>query len=163
MWGWEGSVERAQSPPPAPTFLGCCSGEGPQPELLHAEASLRLQERSVSGGLAAGRIRELEGALQDWHPCPLRGPAQGQDCRPVGSCSFLLPSTPRAFPAQGSRQLPHVLMEAGVSMATLTSRAWSPGTLPPAPRAWFGSSPRPRGVGAAALSSLILATRGTQV
>ena len=68
------------------------------------------------------------------------------------------PSLPR-----GLLQLPHVLMEAGVSMATLTSRAWSPGTLPPAPRAWFGSSPGPRGVGAAALPSLILTTRGTQV
>ena len=101
VWGWEGSVEGAQSPPP-PTILGCCRGEGPQPELFHAEASLRLQERSMSGGLAAGRIRELEGALRDWHPRPLRGPAQGQDCRSVGSCSFLLPSTPRAFPAQGS-------------------------------------------------------------
>ena len=99
-------------------------------------------------------------------PLPSRGPRSGAGPQ-AGVVLLFSASLHPAEPSlpRGLQQLQHVLMEAGVSMATLTSRAWSPGTLPPAPSAWFWfcSSPGPRGVGAATLPSLVLATRGTRV
>lgn len=97
-------------------------------------------------------------------PLPSRGPRSGagpQAGRVLLFSASLHPAKP-SLPG-GLLQLQHVLMEAGVSMATLTSWAWSPGTLSPAPSAWFCSSPGPRGVRVATLPSLALATRGTQV
>ena len=95
VWGWEGSVEGAQSPPPPPS-LAAAVGKGHSLSCFMPRHLSDCRRGACLSGGPGHRPDKRAGG------CPLGGPAQGQDCRSVESCSFLLPSTPRAFPAQGS-------------------------------------------------------------
>lgn len=157
-----GGVSRG-STPHSPPSLAATVGKGHSPSCFIPRHLSDCSKGACQGAWPQAGWR-ARGSPPGLAPLPSPGPCSGtgpQACRVLLFSASLHPIEP-SLPG-GLLQLQHVLMEAGVSMATLTSRAWSPGTLPPAPSARFCSSPGPRGVGAAALPSLVLATRGTRV
>lgn len=120
-----GGVSRG-STPHSPPSLAATVGKGHSPSCFIPRHLSDCSKGACQGAWPPAGWR-AGGSPPGLAPLPSPGPCSGtgpQACRVLLFSASLHPAEP-SLPG-GLLQLQHVLMEAGVSMATLTSRAWSP-------------------------------------